>query len=49
MKIKFISDDDYPELRTHERYYMRIVLRSALHEGKKYYTQVFLDEYLYKS
>ena len=29
-------------------YSMVIVVRSVVHEGKKYYLQVFLDECLYK-
>ena len=34
--------------KTLEFYKMIIVFRSVLHEGKKYYPQVFLDEFMYK-
>ena len=47
MKIKFNSNGDLPLTKTLEFYNMIIVVRSVFHEGKKYYPQVFLDEYLY--
>ena len=45
MKIKFNSDDNC----TLELHNMVNVSRSDLHEGNKYYPQVFLDEYYCKS
>ena len=48
MKIKFNSDDDLPLRKILEFYDKMIVLRSVFSEVKKYYSQVFLDEYFYK-
>ena len=48
MKIKFNFDDDFPLNKTLEIRNMVIVVRSIFHEGNKYYSQVFLDECLYK-
>ena len=48
MKIKFNFDDDLPLNKTLEIRNMVIVVRSIFHEGNKYYSQVFLDECLYK-
>ena len=49
MKIKFNSDDELPLNKTIEIPIMIIVVRDSFHENKKYYSQVFLDECLYKS
>ena len=49
MKTKFNSDDKLPLNKTIEIPSMIIVVRAAFHENNKYYPQVFLDEYLYKS
>ena len=48
MKIKFNFDDDLPLNKTLEIRSMVIIVRSIFHEGNKYYSQVFLDECLYK-
>ena len=45
MKLKL--DDDLPSKKILELCKMEIVFGSVLHEGSKYYTQVFLDEFLY--
>ena len=49
MKIKFNSDDELPLNKTIEIPIMIIVVGDSFHENKKYYSQVFLDECLYKS
>ena len=41
MKIKSNSDDDVPLKKTLELSNMVIVVRSAFHEGNKYYPQDF--------
>ena len=46
MKLKL--DDDLPSKKMPELCKMEIVFGSVLHEGNKYYPQVFLDEFLYK-
>ena len=48
MKTKFNSDDDYPLNETLEFRNMVIVIRSIIHKGNKYYSQVFLHKCLYK-
>ena len=48
MKIKFNSDDDLPLKKYLKFCIMVIVARSVFHEGNKYYSQIFLDECLYK-
>ena len=48
MKIKFNSDDDSRLKKTLELHDMVIVLGSVFHGGKKYYSQVSLDECFYK-
>ena len=48
MKIKLNSDDELPLNKTIEIPSMTIVLRAIFYENNKYYSQVFLDEYLYK-
>ena len=49
MKIKFDSDDDLPLNKTIEIHNVTIVVRALFHENHKYYySQVFLDECLYK-
>ena len=48
MNIKFDSDDDLHLNKTIEIPIVAIVIRAVFHENNKYYTQVFLDECLYK-
>ena len=48
MKIKFDLDDHLPVNKTIEIPLVTIVVRAVFHENKKYYPQVFLDEYLCK-
>ena len=48
MKFKFNSDNDLPLKKTLELFHMIIVVTSIFHEHNKYYSQVFLDEYLFK-
>ena len=49
MKIKFDSNDELPLNKTIEISSMTIVFRAVFHENNKYYPQVFLDEFLYKT
>ena len=49
MKIKLNSDDNLPLNKTIGIPSMTIVVRAIFLENNKYYPQVFLDEYLYKS
>ena len=44
MKTKFNSEDDLPLHKTLELRNMVIIVRSIIHEGKKYYPHVFLHE-----
>ena len=48
MKIKFNSVDDFSQYKTTEITTMTIVVTAVFHENKKYYPQVFLDEYLHE-
>ena len=48
MKIKFDSDDNLPLNKTIELPIVTIVVRAVFHENRKYNSQVFLDERLYK-
>ena len=48
MKIKLGSDDELPLNKAIEISSIIIVVRAVFQENKKYYPQVFLDEYLYK-
>ena len=48
MKIKFNSDDSLLLQKMLEFHNLIIVIKSVFIEGNKYYTLVFLDEYLYK-
>ena len=48
MKIKFNWDDDLPLKKTLELLNIIVVVRSIFHDGNKYYTLVFLVEWLYK-
>ena len=48
IKIKFNLDDDLPLNEILELRNMIIAIRSFLHEGIKYYPQVFLKECSYK-
>ena len=49
MKIKFNSDYEFPLNKAIEIPAMAILVRVIFLENKKYYSQVFLDECLYKS
>ena len=49
MKLKFNLDNDLPLNKTLKLYNMVIVVKSVIHEGNKYYTQVLLNEFSYKS
>ena len=49
MKIKFDSDDNLPLSKTIEISILTIAIRAVFHENNKYYPQVFLDEFLYKT
>ena len=48
MKIKFNSDDELPLNKMIEIPSMAIVVRAIFYENKKYYSQVFWGECLYK-
>ena len=48
MKIKFDSDEELPLNKTIEIRSIIIVVRAVFHENNKYYSQIFLDECLYK-
>ena len=48
MKIKSNSGDESPLNKTIEIPSMIIVITTGFHENNKYYSQVFLDEFLYK-
>ena len=48
MKIKFYSDDDLPLNKMIEIHNLAIVVRATFYENNKYYSQVFLDECMYK-
>ena len=48
MKIKFSSDDEFLLNKTIEIPSMIIIVRGAFNENNQYYSQVFLDECLYK-
>ena len=49
IKIKFNSDGDLPLKKMLGLHNMVIVVRSVFHECNKYYLQVFLYEFLYKT
>ena len=42
------SDDELPLNKTIEMPTMTIAVRDVIHKNNKYYSQVFLDECLYK-
>ena len=48
MKTKFNSDDELPLNKTIEIPTVIIAVRAVFHENNKYYSQVSLDECLYK-
>ena len=48
MKTKFNSDDELPLNKTIEIPTIIIAVRAVFHENNKYYSQVSLDECLYK-
>ena len=48
MKIKFNSNDELTLNKAIEIQSMIIVARAGFHENNKYYSQVFLNECLYK-
>ena len=47
MKIKFNSDDNLPLDKILKLHILTVIVRSVFQEDKKYYPQVFLDEFLY--
>ena len=49
MKMKLNSDDNLSLNKTLELHNRTTDFRAGFHEGKKCYSQVFLDEDLYKS
>ena len=49
MKIKFDSNDELPLSKMIEIPSIIIVVRDVFPENDKYYSQVFLEECLYKS
>ena len=49
MKIKFSLNDESPLNKTIDIHSVIIVVRAVFHENDKYYQQVFLNEFLYKS
>ena len=49
MKIKFNLDDKWPLNKIIEIPTITIVVTAIFLENSKYYPQVFLDEYLYKT
>ena len=48
MKIKFDSDDSFPLNKKIEIPIVAIVVRAVFYENDKYYTQMFLEECLYR-
>ena len=48
MKITFKSNENLPLNKILKLHNLAVVLRSVFEEDKKYYSQVFLDEYLYE-
>ena len=48
MRTKFNSDDDLSLNKIRKLHILTVVVRSVLEEDAKYYSQVFLDECLYK-
>ena len=48
MKIKLNLDDDIPHKTKLQFYDVIIVVRSVFHKSNNYYSQTFLDVYLYK-
>ena len=46
MKIKFDSDDNLPLNKTIEISIVAIVVRAVFYENNKYYSQLFLDEFI---
>ena len=49
MEIKFNSDDDLPLNKPLKFCLMAITIRSVFEEDGKFYSQVFLDDALYKN
>ena len=48
MKIKFNSDDNLPLNKMLKLHMLTVTVRSVFGDNSKYYSQVFLDECLYK-
>ena len=46
MKINFSPDDDLPLNKMLKLQMLTIIVRSVFEEDRKYYPQVFLDEFL---
>lgn len=44
LKKKINSNDDLPLKERLDLYHIKVVVRSIVHEGNKYYSRVFLDE-----
>ena len=49
MKIKIDSDENLPLNKTLEIPLMTLVVRAIFHKNNKYYPQVFVDIWLYKT
>ena len=47
MKIKFNSDDNLPLNKILKFHVLTIIIRNVFEKDGKYYTQIFLDDYLY--
>ena len=48
IKTEFNSDDNLPLNKTLKLHMLKVIVRSVFKEENKYYSQVFLDEYLYQ-
>ena len=48
MKIKFNSDDNLPLEKILKLYNLTIVVRSVFQENRKYYLQLFWNDWLYE-
>ena len=48
MKIKLNSDDNLPLNKILKLHMLRIIVRSVFEEDGKYYSQVFLGQWLYE-
>ena len=48
MKMKFISDDNFPLNEILKHHNLRVTIRSVFQENSKYCRQIFLDEFLHE-